>query len=179
MRTRTGLALAFVVSAMALTGACTEQENQERPASANATPTPSWEGKEDQEDAMRRATRALNAVESDGASRVDAGMENLAQGLDKTLEAKGGRPYTFGIACQAPTHRTVTLRLARGDADSEWEVTCGDREADRFDIPAGGRFTARIAPAGEDTDGLVLWRLDTVSPDDVDGCGDDIEGCER
>lgn len=187
MRIRKAIALAFVVSAMALTGACTEQKNQERPtdpkgpdssASAIATPTSSWEGKEDQEDAMQRAARALNAVESDGASRVDEGMEDLARGLDKAFETKGNRPYTFGISCQAPTDRVVTLTLARGDAEIGWEVTCGDREADQFNIPAGGRFTAEVAPMGKNTDGLVLWRLGTVSPDDVDGCDDDIKGCE-
>ncbi|MBN0044866.1 hypothetical protein JS756_12260 [Streptomyces actuosus] len=192
MRMRPGLALAVVASVTALAGACAEQRDIEGtppapgrndPSGPTASPMPgstaSWEGKEDQEEAMQRATRALNAVEPDGASRVDEGMENLTQGLAKTFEVKGTAPYTFGIACQAPTDRTVTLTLSRGTANSEWEVTCGDREADRFDIPAGGRFTAGIAPTAQNADGLVLWRLDTVAADDVDGCDDDIQGCEN
>jgi hypothetical protein len=58
-------------------------------------------------------------------------------------------------------------------------VTCGDREADQFDIPAGGRFTARVSAAGQHTEGLMLWRLSTVSSADVEGCPDDIHGCEE
>ncbi|MCF3128906.1 hypothetical protein [Streptomyces olivochromogenes] len=187
MRTRQGLALTIIVTAMALTGACTEQKNQEGKAEpgntassspATTTPAPSWDGKEDQEDAMRRATRALKAVQPDGASRVDEGMESLARGLKKTFTAQGDRAYTFDVACQAPAPRSVTLTLTRGDADSEWEVTCGDREADQFNIAAGGPFTVRITHAVKDAEGLVLWRLNTVAPDDVDGCEDDIKGCE-
>jgi hypothetical protein len=187
MRARQGLALTLIVSAMALTGACADDKNREAEAEpgstasanpATSTPTPSWDGKEDQEDAMRRATRALDAVQSDGASRVDEGMESLAGGLNKTFTGKGDRPYTFDVACQAPDRRSLTLTLARGDAESEWEVTCGDREADQFNIPAGGRFTAKITQAGQHADGLVLWRLNTVTAHDVDGCKDDIKGCE-
>ncbi|MEU8621938.1 hypothetical protein [Streptomyces sp. NPDC048623] len=175
MRTRTGLAaLSLAVSAMALTGACTEDHpGPSRP--------PSWEGKAEQEDAMERAARALNAAGAEGDVRVDEGMEDLDRGLDKTFEAKGDHPYSLDIACQAPTDRTVTLTLARGGSHSEWEVTCGDREADRFSVPAGGRFTATIASAGEAggaADGLVLWRLSTRPPGDMEGCDDDIKGCE-
>ncbi|MEU1408678.1 hypothetical protein ABZ471_41480 [Streptomyces sp. NPDC005728] len=98
--------------------------------------------------------------------------------LVAVVPVKGNRPYTFDLACQAPARRSVTLTLARGDEESEWEVTCGDREADQFNIPVGGRFTARIPHTGQDTDGLVLWRLDAVAPEDLDDCEDDIEGCE-
>ncbi|MEU0009186.1 hypothetical protein ABZ079_34320 [Streptomyces sp. NPDC006314] len=188
MRARHSLALALVVSATALTGGCAEQRNRDATTesgktvssgSATATPAPTWEGKEDREDAMRRATRALNAVAADGASRVDEGMESLARGLDKTFTPKGDRPHTFDIACQAPAGRSLTLTLARDDAESEWEVTCGDREADQFNIPAGGRFTARISTAGQPAEGFVRWRLSTVTPADVEGCEDDINGCEE
>lgn len=180
-------ALALVLSAAALTSGCaegtkdpsrTEHGTTTPPAPATTSPAPSWEGKEDQEDAMRRATRALNAAETEGASRVDSGMAQLADGLDKTFTATGDRPYTFDIACQAPTSRTLTLSLARGEAETEWELDCGDREADQFNIPAGPPFTARIAGSGPDTDGLVLWRLNTIAPDAVEDCEDDIEGCE-
>ncbi|MFF9815090.1 hypothetical protein [Streptomyces sp. NPDC014006] len=56
--------------------------------------------------------------------------------------------------------------------------TCGDCEADRFNIPAGSTFAAHIAPAGQAIDGLVLWRFIAVDADDVDGCADEIRGCE-
>ncbi|MEU6590553.1 hypothetical protein ABZ923_15255 [Streptomyces sp. NPDC046881] len=188
MRARQSLALVLIVAATALTGGCAEQENRETttapgPTASSAptstTPAPSWEGKAPREDAMRRATRALNAVETDGASRVDEGMEDLARGLDKTFTPKGNRPHTFDIACQAPADHTLTLTLAGAGAESEWEVTCGDREADRFNIPAGSRFTARIPAADRHTQGLVQWRLSTIAPADVEGCKDDIGGCEE
>jgi hypothetical protein len=175
MRARQCLALALIVAATVLTGGCAEQETRE----ATATEAPSWEGKAPQEDALRRATRALNAVEPDGAARVDEGMEDLARGLERTFALEENRPHTFGIACQAPADRTLTLTLARGDVTSEWEVTCGDREADWFNIPAGGRFTARLPAADPHTQGFVLWRLDTVDPADVEDCEDDITGCEE
>ncbi|MET8450898.1 hypothetical protein [Streptomyces sp. NPDC005209] len=161
MRTRQGLALALtvIVIAMALTGACAEQKNQEGKAEpgntassspGTTTPAPSWDGKEGQEDAMRRAT------------------------LHGT-----GRP-SLHLRCRLPGTRPPLgdADLARGDARSEWEVTCGDREADQFNIAAGGPFTVRITHAGQDAEGLVLWRLNTVAPQDVDGCEDDIKGCE-
>lgn len=173
-RERLALALPLVVSVMALTGACASEDAD----SAAPAPAPTWDGKADQEDAMERAARALNAAGSEGASRVDEGMEDLARGLHKSFEAKGDRPYALDLACQAPTDRSVTLTLARGDANSEWEVTCGEPEADRFSIPAGARFTATVPPTGTEGDGLVLWRLSTVSAADVDGCEDDIKGCE-
>ncbi|POX58777.1 hypothetical protein C3492_35990 [Streptomyces sp. Ru62] len=188
MRAHQSLGLALIVATTALTAGCAEQKNRETTTEPGTTassnpattaPAPSWEGKAPQEDAMRRATRALNAVEPDGASRVDEGMENLVRGLDKTYTPKENRPHTFDIACQAPTHRTLTLTLSRGDAESEWEVTCGDREADQFNIPAGNRFTARIPAAGRHVQGFIQWRLNTVAPADVEGCKDDIRGCEK
>ncbi len=127
---------------------------------------------------MRRATRALNAVEPDGASRVDEGMERLEQGLTKTFAAKGGRPYTFDVACRTPTAPSIALTLQRGGSESEYEVECGDRAADQFNIPAGAPFTVRITPAQRGTDGIILWRLNTIAPADVDDCNDDIQGCQ-
>ncbi|MFG3013845.1 hypothetical protein ACGFZB_26120 [Streptomyces cinerochromogenes] len=188
MRARQSLALALIVAATALTGGCAELKNRETTPGpgttassgpATTTPPPSWEGKAPQEDAMRRATRALDAVEPDGASRVDQGMGDLVRGLDKTFTPKENRPHTLDIACQAPANRTLTLTLARGGAESEWEVTCGDRGADQFNIPAGSRFTARIPAAGQHTQGIVQWRLNSVAPADVEGCKDDIGGCEE
>lgn len=175
--------LALVLTLVALTGGCAEQTREPKKAQDGGTPSvsqpPTWEGKADQEDAMERAMRALNAVEPEGASREDSGMAALAKGLTRTFTVKGDRPYTFDIACQVPAPHTLTLTLARGDTQSEWEVECGDREADQFNIPAGAPFTATITPAQRDTDGLVLWRLDAVAREDVQDCADDITGCER
>ncbi|WP_367318813.1 hypothetical protein [Streptomyces sp. HUAS ZL42] len=179
MRERHTLVLGLIL--VALTGGCTAQTQEPKEPKSGDTPsisrTPTWEGKEDQEAAIKRATRALNAVEAEGGSREDSGTAALAQGLDKTITAKGDRPYTFDIACQTPAPHTLTLTLVRGEAQNEWEMECGDREADQFNIPAGAPFTARIAPSNRDIDGLVAWRLNTVAPEDVQDCVDDIAGC--
>ncbi|MFE1342494.1 hypothetical protein ACFW6K_33045 [Streptomyces sp. NPDC058733] len=188
MRPRNGcLTVAFITSVIALTGGCAKHDGQhgtdtgaETPSAAprpSPTATPTWHGKEDQEKAMRNATRALNATESEGAQRVDEGVNSLSQGLNKTFTAKD-RPHTFDIACQAPGPRSITLTLTRGTAQSEWDVTCGDREADQFNIPAGSTFTAHVPAAGTAIDGLVLWRFNAVDSANVDGCDDEIKGCE-
>ncbi|WP_158973148.1 hypothetical protein [Streptomyces griseus] len=173
--------LVLALTVVALAAGCAERKGEPKESDPEDTPSvsrpSSWEGKADQEDAIERATRALNAVESDGASREDDGVTALTKGLDRTFTAKGDRPYTFDIACQAPAPHTLTLTLARGEAEREWEVECGDRDADRFNVPAGAPFTATITPTERDTDGLVLWRLDTVAPEDVQDCEDDIAGC--
>lgn len=182
------LATGLIVSAVLLTGGCVTHEDRrgETPAGPETTTAaphsdpaspPTWRGKEDQEDAIQRATRALNTTEAEGAQRIDEGMANLARGLGRTFTAEG-RPRTLDIACQAPAPHSITLTLTRGTAKSEWEVTCGDREADQFNIPAGGVFTAHVPPAADDTDGLVMWRLNAVHNADVTGCDDDIKGCE-
>ncbi|WP_037864317.1 hypothetical protein [Streptomyces sp. NRRL S-340] len=187
MPARRSLAVALVALAVVVAGGCSDRRGREGtavdPGSAEAPryPSPSavtgWDGKAEQEDALRDATQALNASEIEGAARVAEGMASLPQGLDKTFTAEG-RPHTLDIACQAPGPRSITLILGRGTVESEWEVTCGDREADQFNIPAGALFTARVARTGPDAEGLVLWRLSALRPDDVDGCDDDIEGCE-
>ncbi|MFM9633237.1 hypothetical protein ACKI10_37350 [Streptomyces galilaeus] len=179
MRARHTLALAFALTA--LTAGCTQKTPEPKEAGNGGTPSvsqpPTWEGKGDEEAAMKRATRALNAVEPEGASREDSGTATLAHGLDRSFMVKGDRPYTFDIACQAAAPQTVALILERGDAESEWVVECGDREADQFNIPAGAPFTVTVTPAKRETDGLILWRLNTVAPEDVQDCDDDIKGC--
>ncbi|MCX5169885.1 hypothetical protein [Streptomyces antibioticus] len=170
MRAHRTLALAATVAFVALTAGCTQPS-----AGAGHEDTA---GKSDAEAALKRATRALNAVEPESAAREDAGTASLSVGLDRTFAARGDRPYTFDIACQAAAPHTVVLTLVRGDAESEWEVECGDREADQFNVPAGAPFTATVAPAKPGTDGLALWRLNTVAPEDVTDCPDDITGCE-
>ncbi|CAM5457375.1 hypothetical protein [Streptomyces aurantiogriseus] len=111
-------------------------------------------------------------------SDEDSGTAALGEGLDRTLTTRGAKPYTFDVAYQTPAPHTLTLILVRGETASEWEVECGDREAEQFNLPAGGSFSARIAPPNRDADGLVLWRLSTVAPEDVQDCEDDITGCE-
>ncbi|MFD8201187.1 hypothetical protein [Streptomyces sp. NPDC059701] len=54
---------------------------------------------------------------------------------------------------------------------------CGDREADQLNIPAGEPFTTRGDPINDGTD-LILWRRDTIALEAVEGCDDDIDGCE-
>lgn len=173
MPARRSLAVVLAVSALVLTGGCSHRKGPPPPAAE----VPTWEGKAEQEDALRSAEQALNASEIEDSARVDEGMAALPQGLDKTFAAEG-RPHTLDIACQAPGPRSITLTLERGTAKSEWEVTCGDLEADQFNIPSGARFAARVAPTGPDVQGLVLWRFNAVDPGDVSGCEDDIAGCE-
>ncbi|MEU7418143.1 hypothetical protein [Streptomyces antibioticus] len=177
------IAIALTLAFTALAAGCTEEARRPKETPDGGTPSvtqpPAWEGKGDQEAAMKRATRALNAVEPDSAAREDSGTATLADGLDRTFAARGDRPYTFDIACQAAAPHTVVLTLVRGDAESEWEVECGDREADQFNVPAGAPFTAAVAPAKPVVDGLVLWRLNTVALEDVEDCVDDITGCEN
>ncbi|MGW1324505.1 hypothetical protein ACWD64_18425 [Streptomyces antibioticus] len=173
MRTRSGLTLVAALTLATLAAGCTQP-----PAEAGRGDTAGKGGKGDAETAMQRATRALNAVEADSASREDSGTAPLADGLNRTFTADGDRPYTFDIACQAAAPHTVVLTLVRGDAESAWEVGCGDREADQFNVPAGAPFTATVAPAKPGTDGLAVWRLNTVAPGDVTDCPDDITGCE-
>ncbi|MGV9273953.1 hypothetical protein [Streptomyces griseosporeus] len=182
--------LAVALAALPLTAACTTSDDpvaaptppssspQASSPPASLPPAPAWDGKADEEDALRRATRALNAARPEDAERLDEGVTRLAQGLERTFGASEDRPRALTVACQAPATRSLTLTLARGTTSAEWEVTCGDREADRFDIPAGTRFTARVTPADAATQGVLLWRLDAVAPGGVVGCGDDVEGCE-
>ncbi|MFH8937615.1 hypothetical protein [Streptomyces griseosporeus] len=182
--------LAVALAALPLPAACTTSDDpQAAPTPPSSSPqassppaslpsAPSWDGKADEEDALRRATRALNAARPEDAERLDEGVTRLAQGLERTFGASEDRPRALTVACQAPAVRSLTLTLARGATSADWEVTCGDREADRFDIPAGTRFTARVTPADAATQGVLLWRLDAVAPGGVEGCGDDVEGCE-
>ncbi|GGQ73268.1 hypothetical protein GCM10010216_39260 [Streptomyces flaveolus] len=120
MRARPALTLILTFAALA-TG-CAAETREPEEARDGGTPSvsrpPAWEGKGDAEAAMKRATRALNAVEPDSASREDSGTAALVDGLDRTFRVQGDRPYTFDIACQAAAPHTVALTLARGDAES-------------------------------------------------------------
>ncbi|MFJ8948446.1 hypothetical protein ACIRG4_35460 [Streptomyces sp. NPDC102395] len=181
MRARRPLICILLLSVAALTGACAEQKREPDESgngkSDSASPPPTWDGKEDAEEAMQSAARALNAVEPKSVFREDSGTTTLAKGLNRTLTMQGQRPYTFDIACQTPSAHTLTLTLMRGDAESEWDVECGDREADQFNIPAGTPVTARITPASGEAEGIISWRLNTIGAEDVQDCVDDITGC--
>ncbi|WP_329407483.1 hypothetical protein OG802_04755 [Streptomyces sp. NBC_00704] len=160
---------AVLALAAAVTGGCA------RSAAGDAAPpasSPGWEGKDDQELAMRRAGRALDAVEPEGAPLLDSGMADTIRGFDRTFAGTADGPRSLTLACQAPVPHILTVTLERGTRRDAGEVRCGDREGDRFDVPAGVAFTVRIAPAP--LDGIVLWRLNALAPDE---CEDDVTEC--
>ncbi|MFD9151758.1 hypothetical protein [Streptomyces diastaticus] len=131
------------------------------------------------DDAMRRAERALKAA-SDSDARpelVDTASAFVASGMDKKHTAHGDRPYLLSITCDTDGIWELTLTLSRGDQEQAYGIECGDREADQFNIPTGEPFTAQVDPVKNGT-GLILWRLDTIAPDAVEGCDDDIDGCD-
>ncbi|MCG7523260.1 hypothetical protein MHW47_02165 [Streptomyces sp. OfavH-34-F] len=131
------------------------------------------------DDAMRRAERALGAA-SDSDARpelVDTASTFVASGMDRKHTAHGDRPYLLSITCDTYGIEELTLTLSRGDQEQAYGIGCGDREADRFSIPAGESFTAQVDPVENGT-GLILWRLDTIARDAVEGCDDDIDGCD-
>ncbi|MFF9281903.1 hypothetical protein [Streptomyces griseosporeus] len=176
--------LAVALAALPVTAACTTSDDPgaatgppESSPRASSPSAPSWDGKADEEDAVRRATRALDAARPEDAERLDEGVARLTEGLERAF-GPTDRPLALTVACQAPATRSLTLTLARGATSADWDVTCGDREADHFDIPAATRFTARVTPADAATRGVLLWRLDAVAAGGVEGCGDDIEECE-
>ncbi|MEU3989150.1 hypothetical protein OG301_08250 [Streptomyces platensis] len=130
------------------------------------------------DDAMQRAERALDAYDEDDSAvqRADSGSAHLADGVRRTFRAPGKRWYRLDLTCDTSGVREVTLTLTRGSAEQAYGIGCGDPEADQFNIPPGTPFTARVDAVRTGT-GLVLWRLNTVAREDVDGCDNDIEGC--
>ncbi|MEU3709812.1 hypothetical protein [Streptomyces catenulae] len=189
MRIRHALPLSVAALAVLMSG-CAEgrhggggNEPSERADASSRTSRPSasagdtrpWEP----DDASRRAERALDAAADDGTEPepVDSGTAYLGSGLDKSFPASGKQPYRFEITCDTDGVAELTLTLSRGEEEQPYGVECGDLEADRFDLPAGKPFKAHIAP-DEHGMGLISWRLSAVAPGDVDGCDDDIDGCE-
>ncbi|MFG2574145.1 hypothetical protein [Streptomyces sp. NPDC048481] len=160
---------AVLALAAAVTGGCAQSADDDAAPPASS---PGWEGKDDQEKALRRADRALDAVEPEGAALLDAGTANAIRGFDRTFAGTADGPRALTLACQAPVPHTLTVTLERGTRRDAGEVRCGDREGDRFDVPAGVAFTVRITPAP--LDGIVLWRLNAVTPGE---CEDDVTGC--
>ncbi|MEW9519139.1 hypothetical protein [Streptomyces tubercidicus] len=169
-----GAAAAFLLSG------CADQAKKETPEQgAQKTSAPDSGRPWEPDDAMQRAERALDAYDDDGSEprRADSGSAHIASGVHKTFRAPGKRWYRLDITCDTRGVAELTLTLTRGDAEQIYGIGCGDREADQFNIPPGAPFTARVNAVRNGT-GLVLWRLNTVSPGDVDGCDDDIDGCD-
>ncbi len=176
-------------TALLLSG-CADEAKKETPDQGTSSVKPSETHKEQKtsppdsgrpwepDDAMQRAERALDAHDDDGSDpqRAESGSANIASGVNKTFQAPGKRWYRLDITCDTRGVEELTLTLTRGDAEQAYGIGCGDREADQFNIPPGAPFTARVDTVRSGT-GLVLWRLNTVSPGDVDGCDDDIDGC--
>ncbi|MFD9907756.1 hypothetical protein [Streptomyces sp. NPDC059063] len=183
MKNRLRHALPFCVAAGVLLVGCAEGEKadaeEKKGARQEAGPRPAaraWEP----DDALQRAARALDAYADDGTepALVESAADFVADGMDsRTFKGAGNRPYRLDITCDTDGIGEVTLTLGRGDVEQPYGIGCGDREGDQFNIPAGEPFTVRVDPVKDGT-GLVLWRLNTITPDEVDGCDDDINGCD-
>ncbi|GHE53204.1 hypothetical protein GCM10018785_23500 [Streptomyces longispororuber] len=128
---------------------------------------------------MQRAQRALDAYADDGTDPevVDTDTSYIASGVSKTYAARGTRPYRLDITCDTRGVAELTLTLSRGDDEQPYGIGCGDPEADQFTIPPGKPFRISVDRVKNGT-GLVAWRLNTIAPDDVEGCDDDITACE-
>ncbi|OIJ98865.1 hypothetical protein [Streptomyces monashensis] len=146
-------------------------------ATSSADTAPADWGKGDYEKAMKHLTRTLRDAD---AELVDSGFPNVMDGLSRTFRTPGDRPYRLDVDCAVPGTDELTLALKRGGEEQDWAVTCNDREADRFNVPAAGEpFTASIAAPDSKTTGIIHWRLVTVREDQAAGdCGDDIKGCD-
>ncbi|MFE0101024.1 hypothetical protein [Streptomyces sp. NPDC059009] len=188
MRTRLFLPLcaatALFLSGCSGDGGGGSKESADASARPSASPEesdPSEGGGREWEpdDALQRAKRALDSAADDGGEPefVDSGSAYVASGLDKEFTATGARPYRFDITCDTSGIEEVTLTLSRDGEEQSYGIGCGDADADQFNVPAGRPFTARVDPVKDGT-GLIMWRLHTLAKDAVDGCDDDIDGCE-
>ncbi len=178
--------LPFCVAAIALLAGCAEAgketngaaDRSSAPVEGQSKPPADGSRAWEPDDAMQRAERALESA-SDSDARpelVDTASAFVASGMDKKHHTSGDRPYLFSVTCDTDGISELTLTLSRGDQEQAYGIECGDREADRFNIPAGKPFTARVDPVRNGT-GLILWRLDTIARDAVEGCDDDVDGC--
>ncbi|MFI1966695.1 hypothetical protein ACH429_21710 [Streptomyces pathocidini] len=183
--------LPVYVATVALLAGCAEAKEEPNGAADRSSPWPSAPAGQQSEppgdgsrawepdDAMQRAGRALEAA-SDSDARpelVDTASAFIASGMDKEHKTPGDRPYLLSITCDTDGIGELTLTLSRGDQEQAYGIECGDQEADQFNIPAGKPFTARVDPV-KDGSGLILWRLDTIARHAVEGCDDDIDGCD-
>ncbi|MFI6093384.1 hypothetical protein [Streptomyces sp. NPDC051218] len=131
------------------------------------------------DDALRRAEQALKAAADDDteADLVDSGTAYVGSGLKKSFRASGDKPYRFELTCDTDDSGDLTLTLSRGTDEQAYGIGCGDRKADHFNLPPDKPFTTHVK-ADPDGTGLIAWRLTTIAPGDVDGCEDDVDGCE-
>ncbi|MCB5906821.1 hypothetical protein [Streptomyces pinistramenti] len=129
--------------------------------------------------ALQRANRALRYDDDDASHPVLVATEGpyIATGMAKKFKATGKRNYRLDTTCDTQGVGELTLTLSRGDVEQPYGITCGDHRADQFNIPPGEPFTATIDPVKDGT-GLILWELNTVAPDKVRDCPDDIKGCD-
>ncbi|MFI7098801.1 hypothetical protein ACIBK8_05515 [Streptomyces sp. NPDC050161] len=142
---------------------------------ASGGSAPEWNPKR----ALQRAERALRYDDDDGSHPVLVETEgpSVTTGMAKKFTATGKRHYRLDITCNTQGIGELTLTLSRGGHEQPYGIACGDNQADQFNIPPGEPFTAAIDPIKDGT-GLILWELNTVAPDKVRGCDDDIKSCD-
>ncbi|MFD9814180.1 hypothetical protein [Streptomyces sp. NPDC059080] len=152
-----------------------ESTSPQQEETASGSSTSAWNPKR----GLQRAQRALDAYDGDGTHPVLVETDNpyITTGMAKKFKATGSRPYRLDITCNTQGIGELTLTFSRGDQEQAYGIGCGDPEADQFNIPPGKPFTANINPVKDGT-GLILWRLNTIATDEVDGCDDDIKDCD-
>ncbi|MFE3182741.1 hypothetical protein ACFXKR_17995 [Streptomyces violascens] len=161
-------ALTVLLAATALVTGCSSAGDPSPATTAGRE----WEP----DDALQRADRALDTDENT-LIVVDRNAPHVASGMNKTFETVGSKPYRLDITCDSYEVSHLTLVLTRGQTKHTWDLTCGAREAQRFNIPTGPAFTATVAPAKPGTTGLIVWRLNTLAPQEVEGCPDAFSDC--
>ncbi|MFJ3883350.1 hypothetical protein ACIPW5_38620 [Streptomyces sp. NPDC090077] len=159
--------LTVLLATAALATACTHDEGSR---------ARQWEP----DDALQRVQRALDADDADTTEIAEA-SSYLASGIDRTLDTPGDKPYRFDIACDTDGIATVTLSVTRGADERRFDVRCGNRQTLRLNVPAGPAFTVRIPRIDKEPipSGVIVWNLNSLEPDDVHGCPDEIKGCKQ
>ncbi|MEV7725036.1 hypothetical protein AB0P15_09930 [Streptomyces sp. NPDC087917] len=135
------------------------------------------------DDALQRADKSLGEDTGNGGRVTQRGTGFLASGLNKTLETGGESQYRFDIACDSEESPRVSLVLSRdgGAGDRSFDVACTAGEVTRINFPAGGALTARVEPPAKDDSpplGVLSWQLLTLDPKSVQGCTDQLSGCQ-
>ncbi|MFD3872260.1 hypothetical protein [Streptomyces sp. NPDC058623] len=159
-------ALAVLLATAALAAACTQDGG-------------SRAGEWEPDDALQRVQRALDADDTDTTLIAEA-SKFVVSGIDQTLDTPGEKPYRFDMVCDSNSVPTITLTLTRGETTRTFEVRCGGSQAVRLNVPAGQPFVAKVPSIDTDPppSGVIVWNLSTLAPPDVQGCPDDIQGCE-
>ncbi|MET9610932.1 hypothetical protein ABZZ17_38595 [Streptomyces sp. NPDC006512] len=159
-------ALAVLIATAALATACTQD---------GGSRTREWEP----DDALQRVQRAFDADDADTTLIAEA-SKFVVSGIDQTLDTPGDKPYRFDMACDTQGVPSITLTLIRGETTRTFEVRCGNRQVVRVNVPAGSPVTAKVPSIETEPppSGVIVWNLSTIEPTDVQGCRDDIQGCE-